>query len=91
MAEAVAERTGRKVEKSKGRGRSVQDRSKGWEEINKVTEQVENEDDEEQEPAGGEKDDETDEDMGADDGAAAPADKPADEGYIAVDDDEEIL
>lgn len=91
MAEAIAERTGRKVEKSKGRGRSVQDRSRGWDEINKVAEQREEEDDDEQQPAGDDKDDETDEDMGAEDGVAAPAEKPADEGYIAVDDDEEIL
>ncbi|KAJ4313536.1 hypothetical protein N0V84_009354 [Fusarium piperis] len=36
MAEAVIERTKSKVERSKGRGRSIQLRSKAWDEINRV-------------------------------------------------------
>lgn len=91
MAEAIAERTGKKVEKSKGRGRSVQERAKGWEEINKQAEIEEESDDEEQQPEADEKDDGLDEDMAAEEETAAPAVKPADEGYIAMDDDEEIL
>lgn len=91
MAEAIAERTGQKVEKSKGRGRSVQERAKGWEEINKQAEIEEESDEEEQQPEAGEKDDGLDEDMAAGEETAAAEVKPADEGYIAMDDDEEIL
>lgn len=36
MAEAVTERTKSKVERSKGRGRNIQLRSKAWDEINRV-------------------------------------------------------
>lgn len=42
MAAAVAERTQNKIEKSKGRGRNVQQRAKNWEEINKAAEEAEN-------------------------------------------------
>ncbi|CEI42026.1 hypothetical protein FVEN_g11789 [Fusarium venenatum] len=41
MAAAVAERTQNKIEKSKGRGRTVQFRAKNWEEINKAAEEAE--------------------------------------------------
>lgn len=36
MAEAVVERTSKKLEKSKGRSRVVQDRAKRWEDVNRV-------------------------------------------------------
>ncbi|KAK7420199.1 hypothetical protein QQX98_002852 [Neonectria punicea] len=38
MAEAILERTSRKVEKSVGRGRNVKERSKAWDAINKAAE-----------------------------------------------------
>ncbi|KAF4336460.1 hypothetical protein FBEOM_9668 [Fusarium beomiforme] len=41
MAAAVVERTKNKVEKSKGRGRNIQQRSKNWDEINKAAEAFE--------------------------------------------------
>jgi hypothetical protein len=41
MAAAVAERTQNKIEKSKGRGRNIQQRAKNWEEINKAAEEAE--------------------------------------------------
>ncbi|KAM0549801.1 hypothetical protein ACHAPJ_009240 [Fusarium lateritium] len=41
MAAAVVERTKSKVEKSKGRGRNVQQRSKNWDDINKAAEEAE--------------------------------------------------
>lgn len=34
-AEAVMDRTEKKVEKSKGRARNIQDRSKAWDDLNK--------------------------------------------------------
>ncbi|RSM05660.1 hypothetical protein CEP52_006133 [Fusarium oligoseptatum] len=53
MAEAVIERTRSKVEKSKGRGRSIQLRSKAWEEINRVAAEEGVEEDEEVEKRNG--------------------------------------
>ena len=95
MAEAVAERTGKKVERSKGRAGMIQYRRKGWENINKDAEVAEMKADEENQ---GEKDWETDEetDEVANNAPTEPASTdpaPADEGYLAVDDDgdEEIL
>lgn len=41
MAAAVVERTKNKVEKSKGRGRNIQQRSKNWDEINRAAEEAE--------------------------------------------------
>jgi hypothetical protein len=41
MAEAIAERTRTKVEKSKGRGKNIQQRSKNWDDINKAAEEDE--------------------------------------------------
>jgi hypothetical protein len=41
MAEAIAERTKTKVEKSKGRGKNIQQRSKNWDDINKAAEEDE--------------------------------------------------
>lgn len=81
------DRTQNKVEKSRGRGRSVQERAKNWEAINKVA------DDEVQK--GGEDKEETDEEMDVEETATpvvssteqiAPAAVP-----LPVDDDEEIL
>ncbi|KAF5243136.1 hypothetical protein FANTH_8328 [Fusarium anthophilum] len=40
MAAAVVERTKNKVEKSKGRGRNIQQRSKNWDEINRAAEEA---------------------------------------------------
>ncbi|KAL6849081.1 hypothetical protein ACO1O0_008611 [Amphichorda felina] len=99
MGEAVAERTHKKVERSKVRGRAVVDRSKRWEDINKKA-QVEEQRADEEESDGADGEDkgwETDEDMSAGAKAAAnpesapAAQAPADEGFIPVDDDEEIL
>ncbi|KAF5644539.1 hypothetical protein F52700_2540 [Fusarium sp. NRRL 52700] len=39
MAAAVVERTKNKVEKSKGRGRNIQQRAKNWDEINRAAEE----------------------------------------------------
>ena len=36
MAEAVIERTSKKVERSLGRGRTVKERAKNWDEVNKA-------------------------------------------------------
>ncbi|RSL39189.1 hypothetical protein CEP53_014243 [Fusarium sp. AF-6] len=93
MAEAVIERTRTKVEKSKGRGKSIQLRSKAWEEINRVAaEEGVEEDGEVEKKSGGV---ELDEDMGGADEEtltapvvpdAAPAAVP-----LPVDDDDEIL
>ncbi|RTE69881.1 hypothetical protein BHE90_015725 [Fusarium euwallaceae] len=92
MAEAVIERTRSKVEKSKGRGRSIQLRSKAWEEINRVAAEEGVEEDEVEKRNGGV---ELDEDMGGADEEtltalvvpdAAPAAVP-----LPVDDDDEIL
>ncbi|RSL64759.1 hypothetical protein CEP54_004548 [Fusarium duplospermum] len=92
MAEAVIERTKSKVEKSKGRGRSIQLRSKAWEEINRVAAEEGVEEDEVEKRNGGV---ELDEDMGGADEEtltapvvpdAAPAAVP-----LPVDDDDEIL
>ncbi|KAH7243679.1 Alb1-domain-containing protein [Fusarium redolens] len=41
MAAAIVERTKNKVEKSKGRGRNIQQRSKNWDEINRAAEEAE--------------------------------------------------
>ncbi|KAF9771557.1 hypothetical protein IL306_010820 [Fusarium sp. DS 682] len=41
MAAAIMERTKNKVEKSKGRGRNIQQRSKNWDEINRAAEEAE--------------------------------------------------
>ncbi|KAL2681262.1 hypothetical protein Neosp_008870 [[Neocosmospora] mangrovei] len=93
MAEAVIERTKSKVEKSKGRGRNIQLRSKAWEEINKVAATEGEVEDEEVEKRNGGV--ELDEDMGGADEEtltapvvpdAAPAAVP-----LPVDDDDEIL
>ncbi|KAF4120637.1 Alb1 [Geosmithia morbida] len=94
MAEAVLERTSKKVERSIDRGRNVQRRSKGWDEINKEAEAhgvklVDVEDAETQ----ADKDWETDEEP-----TPAAATVPIidaresvdDDGYIAVDDDDII-
>lgn len=98
MGEAVAERTGKKVERSKGRAGVIQYRRKGWENINKDAEVAELKADERDDEEGGEW--ETDEEKEAETNGpdatdtAEPAVEPSkDEGYIAVDDDgdEEIL
>lgn len=98
MAEAVAERTSKKVEQSKGRGRAIQNRSKGWEEINKKAQDNEHAGDTPSDDADDKnKGWETDDDMDTGDKAAATtesafaAQPPADEGFLPVDDDEEIL
>ncbi|KAF4451465.1 microfibril-associated protein [Fusarium austroafricanum] len=49
MAAAVVERTKSKVEKSKGRGRNIQQRSKNWDEINKAAEEAEGGDESDEE------------------------------------------
>ncbi|KAH7160324.1 Alb1-domain-containing protein [Dactylonectria estremocensis] len=97
MAEAIIERTYRKVEKSIDRGRGVKQRAKTWEDINKIAEAEEQREKElaTKEADGGDGR-ETDEDMG---GAnkqtltapvvAAPT--PADVVPLPMDDDDEIL
>lgn len=94
MAEAVGERTKEKVEKSRGRGRSVKERSRKWEDINKAAgfEVL-------AEGGEGEKEGwETDEDMGgAEETVVAPmqdvvaAVEPAQVPLPPIDDDDEIL
>lgn len=102
MAEAVAERTFKKVERSKGREKTVLSRRKEWEKINKdaVTFSVladapesEGEDD------AGEDKEEMVEDAGAEAKGASAAtaeqasvvEEPGADGFIPVDDEEEIL
>jgi hypothetical protein len=100
MAEAVLDRTMHKVEKSKGRGRSVQDRAKAWDLINKKAEEEEakaaqrGEEESDEEAAAGKEDGwVTDEDMDAntETKAAANADPTAGADFIPIDDDEDIL
>lgn len=101
MAEAITERTSRKVEKSLGRGRNVKERSRAWEQINKVAEaeveaQVEEKEGEEKEGGW-----ETDDDMAgaAEDTLTAPpplqsmhaGPEPAQIPLPPMDDDDEIL
>ncbi|KAF4470673.1 hypothetical protein FALBO_2416 [Fusarium albosuccineum] len=72
MAEAVSERTKSKVEKSIGRGKNVQQRSKAWDDINKAAE-IKGQDDSETEVKGAQEWD-ADEDMEvADDQTIIPA------------------
>ncbi|RGP81785.1 alb1 nuclear shuttling factor domain-containing [Fusarium longipes] len=96
MAAAIAERTQNKIEKSKGRGRNIQQRAKNWEEINKIAEEEkaqESDDDEEVESVKKDKRIEMDEEMdGADDETltAPPTDNTA--APIQADEDgDEIL
>ncbi|KAK7209247.1 hypothetical protein V2G26_016425 [Clonostachys chloroleuca] len=102
MAEAIVERTSAKVEKSKVRGRSVQERSKTWDSINKKAldaKEVQAEDDSDDEPeqdaskTAEDKGWETDEDMDGKQDVAAAESKPetADEGYLAVDADDDVI
>lgn len=39
MAEAVSERTNTKLQRSLGKGRTVKERSKAWEQVNKAAEE----------------------------------------------------
>ncbi|KAK5994007.1 hypothetical protein PT974_07447 [Cladobotryum mycophilum] len=86
MAEAILGRTAKKVEKSIGRARSVQQRSKAWDAINKLAveasemERLVKEDEEEAW---------TDEEMDVNEKAASEAQPTAT--VAAMDDDEEIL
>jgi Alb1 len=101
MAEAVMERTSKKVEKSKGRGKNIVERSQAWEKINKEAEAAER--------AMDDQSDDEHEDVEVDDSAAKTVDDDANMGtaeaaevgskdpqksdgtYLAVDEDEEIL
>lgn len=106
MAEAVMERTEIKRAKSKGKSRVIQERSKGWEEVNKnagklrqkfPTEEDAMEDDSADDDEQGAKKAadggwETDEDMDAAETETAPASKAAPAAAAPVDDiDEDIL
>lgn len=95
MAEAVIERTGKKVERSKSRGRNVQDRAKGWDDINRAAVTLgegpmpgdENEE-------GGKADEEweTDEEMDEKAASAPMAGDKKSGDYLPIDDDgDEIL
>ncbi|KAH7008775.1 Alb1-domain-containing protein [Ilyonectria destructans] len=95
MAEAIIERTYHKVEKSIDRGRSVKQRSKAWEDINKIAEAEEQREKELKEAEGGDGW-ETDEDMGGANGDAVTAPAvaapvPAAAVPLPMDDDDEIL
>lgn len=94
MAEAVLERTSVKVEKSKGRGRSVQDRAKAWDLINKraAEEEQREQEEEEQDKDGWETDEDMDapEEKGADDKAGPEDDQLAGADYIPIDEDEVV-
>lgn len=84
MGEAVMERTSKKIEKSKGRSRVVQDRAKRWEDVNRMAAmtsilEVEGQDDMDEDGAekpDADKDWETDDDK---DAAAAVAPAPVDD------------
>lgn len=85
MAEAVMERTSKKVEKSKGRSRVVQDRAKRWEDVNRVASMAQvlevegmDEDEDEEKPAE-DKEWETEDEKEAAAPAAAPVDDDLDE------------
>lgn len=97
MAEAVVERTSKKVQRSLGRGRTVQYRRKGWDEINKNAEMPGERAEEGSDAKAEDKDWETDEEMNVEGQDAAPADvapavpEPATDDYLPLDDDEEIL
>lgn len=103
MAEAISERTSRKVQKSLESGRNVKERAAAWEKINKVAEAevegpVEEAEEEGEEKEGGW---ETDDDMAgaAEDTLTAPpplrsmhaGPEPAQIPLPPVDDDDEIL
>lgn len=102
MAEAISERTSRKVQKSLESGRNVKERARAWEQINKVAEE-EVEGPVEEEVEGEEKEGgwETDDDMAGavEDTLTAPpplqsmhaGPEPAQIPLPPVDDDDEIL
>ncbi|KAI9898742.1 hypothetical protein N3K66_007102 [Trichothecium roseum] len=99
MAEAVVERTGKKVQRSKSRGRSVQERARGWDDINRAAVALgegpmpgdEDEEDEGGNGPGKEEWEETDEEMDEKtDNASAAAvvvEETKSGDYIPVDDD----
>lgn len=87
MAEAVVERTSKKIEKSKGRSRVVQDRAKRWEDVNRVAAmtrvlEVEGQDDDDEE-------DKNESDIKAGKKASRDAVKPAADEEWETDDDKE--
>lgn len=98
MAEAFVERTSKKLEKSLGKAKVVQARSKKWDDVNKDVQETKanafavlGQDD--GEANGGEW--ETDDDMDGDDGAkgkaAAAVAAPAPAPPVLDDDDDEIM
>ena len=93
MAEAVVERTGKKVMKSKSRGRSVQERARGWDDINRAAvalgEGPMPGDEDEGEDGPGKEWEETDEEMDekTDNASAAAMVETKNGDYIPVDDD----
>lgn len=103
MAEAVLERTSLKLDKSKVKGKSVLDRAKAWDLINKRAQEEEeraqeegrkaaedgsDDNDEDPEEGGNGNGWETDEDM---DAKKEDADPTVGAEFIPVDDDEPIL
>lgn len=95
MAEAVLERTSVKVERSKGRGRAVQDRAKAWDLINKKAAEEEQRQNEEGDEEGKREEGwETDEEMDAPETKGAAANNGPDDDqlagadYIPIDEDD---
>ncbi|KAL4728857.1 hypothetical protein ACLX1H_003258 [Fusarium chlamydosporum] len=95
MAAAVAERTQNKIEKSKGRGRNIQQRAKNWEDINKAAEEAEDaQESGDEEVKKNERGFEMDEEMnGAEENLTAPVtdDSAAPSAPVADEDGDEIL
>lgn len=104
MAEAVVERTSKKLEKSLGKARVVQSRAKKWDDINKDAQKskenafavlMQDGDDEDKEEREWETDEEMDGENAAKDAAPAPpaaaAPQPAMAAPMLDDDDDEIL
>ncbi|KAG5755119.1 hypothetical protein H9Q69_000733 [Fusarium xylarioides] len=90
MAAAVVERTKNKVEKSKGRGRNIQQRSKNWDEINRAAEEAEDaESDTEVKGRGVDMDE--DMDVAEETAPVAEANTPAEVPLPADEDGDEIL
>ncbi|KAF5562613.1 hypothetical protein FPHYL_5597 [Fusarium phyllophilum] len=90
MAAAVVERTKNKVEKSKGRGRNIQQRSKNWDEINRAAEEAEDaESDAEVKGRGVDMDE--DMDVAEETAPVAEANTPAEVPLPADEDGDEIL
>jgi hypothetical protein len=95
MAEAITERTGKKIEKSIGRSKNVQSRSRAWEDINRDAVQGEADEEHTQGSRFGAlmEDEDEDEDEGQEEDGFNPANPAAskDVADTGDNDDDEIL